>query len=81
MMAFIFLPYFQHTSIFQSTNVLPQNTAELQQPTQRIINDPERASIPSPWCHPWPLSYLLPAGIKEAATSCYALWKFEGSAD
>ena len=41
MMAFIFLPYFQHTSIFQNTNVLPQNTAELQHPTQCIINDQE----------------------------------------
>lgn len=27
-MAFIFLPYFQHTIIFQNTNVLPQSTAE-----------------------------------------------------
>lgn len=42
MMAFIFLPYFQHISIFQNTNVLPQNTAEPQYPTGCIINDQER---------------------------------------
>lgn len=39
MMAFIFLPYFQHIRIFQNTNVLPQNTAEPQYPTGCIIND------------------------------------------
>ena len=42
MMAFIILPYFQHISIFQNTNVLPQNTAEPQYPTGCIINDQER---------------------------------------
>lgn len=42
MMAFIFLPYFQHIRIFQNTNVLPQNTAEPQYPTGCIINDQER---------------------------------------
>lgn len=46
-MAFIFLPYFQHTSIFQNTNVLPQNTAELQHPARCIINDQERESLGS----------------------------------
>lgn len=41
-MAFLFLPYFQHISIFQNTNVLPQNTAKPQYPTGCIINDQER---------------------------------------
>lgn len=54
-MAFIFLPYFQYTSIFQNTSVLSQNTAERQHPTQCIINDQERepwftlCAAQSPW--------------------------------
>lgn len=83
MMAFLFLPYFQHISIFQNTNVLPQNTAEPQYPTGCIINEQERESIlpPSYVTHSPCLSYSLPEAIKEAATSCCALWKFEGSSD
>lgn len=82
MMASIFLPYFQHTSIFQNTNVLPQNTAELQHPTRSIINDQERELWFTLVCHPQPLaSLLLPEATKAPATSCCALWKFEGSLD
>lgn len=80
-MAFIFLPYFQHTSIFQNTNVLPQNTAELQHPARCIINDQEREPGFTLVLHQQPLASLLPTATKEAATSCGALWKFEGSWD
>lgn len=83
MMAFIFLPYFQHISIFQNTNVLPQNTAELRHPTRCIINDQERvcASV-HPCVSPTaPVTHSFSGAIKEAATSCCALWKFEGSWD
>lgn len=79
-MAFIFLPYFQHTSIFQNTNVLPLSTAEPQHPARCIINDQEREPGFALVLHPQPLASLLPKATKEAAaTSCGALWKFEGS--
>lgn len=80
-MAFILLPYFQHTSIFQNTNVLPQNTAELQHPAPCIINDGERApGVTLCFTHS-PLASLLAMATEEAATSCRALREFQGSWD
>lgn len=77
MRAFIFLLYFQYTSIFQNTNVLPQNTPELQHLTRCIINDQESELWFILVCHPQFLnSILLPvAATKEPATSCCALSK------
>lgn len=73
--ALIVLPYFQHTSIFQNTNVLPQNTAELQHPTGCIIN--EESGVRFTLCHPEPLfPYLFLErlrSLRQVAVPCGSL--------
>lgn len=70
--AFIVLPYFQHTSIFQNTNVLPQNTAELQHPAGCIID--EESGVQFTRCHPEPLlpslSLERPRSLPQVAVPC-----------
>lgn len=57
-LAFIFLPYFQHPSV-SPDKCAPRNTAELQHPTGCILHDPE-SEVQSPSCvtHSPPLPYL-----------------------
>lgn len=73
--------YFRHTSTFQNTNVLPLDSAQLQHPARCIINDQEREPGFTLAFHPQPLASQFPIATKETATSCRALWKFEGSWD